>query len=306
MSVGQANTFSGNPLDRAGDRRDDAAWLAEQLERDDGACLAIWEGAVLVEAGPQGDRLAWLRPDLARDAAGDDWVFLGLWKSAPVFGVRFPQEADPTLGPLEGLGRFMDLRTAAAALGGEEAAMAGTAKSLFDWHARHGFCSACGARSRAASGGWRRVCETCDAQHFPRVDPVAIMLPIFEGGAEPVCLLGRQAAWPAKRMSALAGFIEPGETIEEACAREVEEEAGLTVTSVTYLSSQPWPFPHQLMIGLHCRVDADQARPNQTELSEVAWLTREEARAVLAGNHPDISPPPPFAIAHSLLKAWAA
>ena len=299
------NTFAGNPLDRAGDRREDAAWLAEQLERSDGSCLAIWEGGVLVEDFADGRRLAWLRPDMARDAAGDDWVFLGLWKDVPVFAVRFPGEADPTAGPLEGLGRFIDMRSAAAALPGIEASMAGAAKSLFDWHERHGFCSACGHRSTADCGGWKRRCETCSTQHFPRLDPVVIMLAVYEGGDEPVCLLGRQSAWPARRMSALAGFMEPGETIEEACAREVFEEAGLTVTSATYHSSQPWPFPHQLMIGLICQVDSREARPNQTELEAVAWLTRAEARAVLDGSHPDIHAPPPFAIAHSLIRAWA-
>lgn len=305
MSIAPENTFAGNPLDRAGDKREDAIWLAEQLEHDDGSCLAIWEGGVLVEPGPTGDRIAWLSPNLARDAAGGDWVFLGLWKDAPVFAVRFVGEADPTAGPVEGLGRFIDLRTAAAALGGPEAAMAGTAKSLFDWHDRHGFCSVCGEPSRPVSGGWKRQCESCEAQHFPRLDPVAIMLPVYTGGPEPICLLGRQAAWPAGRMSALAGFIEPGESIEEGCAREVMEEAGLIVVSTTYQSSQPWPFPHQLMIGLICEVDSDQARPDQTELESVAWLTREEARAVLLGLHPDILAPPPFAIAHQLIRAWA-
>lgn len=299
------NTFAGNPLDRAGDRREDAAWLAEQLERPDGSCLAIWEGGVLVERGPDGARLAWLRPDMARDAAGDDWLFLGLWKDSPVFAVRLRGEADPTAGPLEGLGAFIDMRSAAAALPGVEAAMAGAAKSLFDWHSRNPFCSACGRQSRADCGGWKRRCPACSTDHFPRLDPVAIMLPVHEGGEEPVCLLGRQAIWPAKRMSALAGFIEPGESIEEACAREVAEEAGLTVTSVTYHSSQPWPFPHQLMVGLICTVDSREARPNQTELESVAWLTRAEARAVLDGTHPDIHAPQPFAIAHSLIRAWA-
>lgn len=305
MRAPVVNTFAGNPLDRAGDRREDAAWLTEQLERDDGACLAIWDGGVLVETGPDGNRLAWLSPAMARDAAGDDWAFLGLWKDAPVFAVRFPQEFDPTAGPLEGLGVFIDLRTAAASLDGPEAAMAGTAKSLFDWHARHGFCAACGQRTRPEAGGWKRRCDTCETQHFPRLDPVAIMLPVYSGGDEPRCLLGRQAAWPQGRMSALAGFIEPGESIEEGCAREVMEESGLTVVATAYHSSQPWPFPHQLMIGLICEVDSDQARPNQTELESIAWLTRSEARAVLEGRHPEIKAPFPFAIAHQLIRAWA-
>lgn len=299
------NTFAGNPLDRAGDRREDAGWLAEQRARPDGSCLAIWEGGVLVEEVGGETRLAWLRPSMAREAAGEDGVFLGLWKEAPVFAARFPEEADPTAGPLRGLGRFIDMRTAAGVLPGMEASMAGAAKALFDWHGRNPFCAACGQKSVSDCGGWKRRCPACETDHFPRIDPVVIMLPVFEGGDEPMCLLGRQAAWPAGRMSALAGFMEHGESVEEACAREVEEEAGLSVTSVAYHSSQPWPFPHQLMIGLICQVDSLDARPDQTELEAVAWLTRAEARRVLDGDHPDILAPPPFAIAHSLIRAWA-
>ena len=161
--------------------------------------------------------------------------------------------------------------------------------------------------SDMAMGGWQRNCtnDACKGEHFPRVDPVVIMLPVYKGGAEPICLLGRQAAWPEGRMSALAGFLEPGESIEEACARELHEEAGLKTVSVAYHSTQPWPFPNSLMIGLIAEVSDDQARPDQTELESVAWLTRAEARAVLAGAHPTIQAPPPFAIAHSLIKAWA-
>ncbi|HRL07144.1 MAG TPA: NAD(+) diphosphatase, partial [Brevundimonas diminuta] len=152
---------------------------------------------------------------------------------------------------------------------------------------------------------WKRVCPACGTEHFPRVDPVVIMLPVYKGGAEPRCLLGRQAAWPAGRMSALAGFMEPGEAIEEACAREVMEEAGLTVSDVRYHSSQPWPFPAQLMIGLIAEVTTDEAAPDQTELEAVAWLTRSEARAVLDETHPTIQAPPPYAIARRLLETWA-
>ena len=137
-------------------------------------------------------------------------------------------------------------------------------------------------------------------------EPVVIMLPVYKGGAEPLCLLGRQAAWPAGRMSALAGFMEPGEAIEEACAREVMEEAGLTVCDVRYHSSQPWPFPAQLMIGLIAEVTTDEAAPDQTELEAVAWLTKAEARAVLNETHPTIHAPPPYAIARRLLESWAA
>lgn len=299
------HAFAGNPLDRAGDRRADAAWIAEQFERADGLALAVWQGRVLVEPGPEGaERLAYLRPDLASDAVGDRdarRLFLGLWKETPVFAVEFEGEADPTALPLKGLGRFEELRACAAFLPEAELAIAGAAKSLFDWRRRHRFCSACGGRNAATDGGWKHACETCRTEHFPRTDPVVIMLPTFEGR----CLLGRQAVWPAGRMSALAGFMEPGESIEEACARELKEEAGLETVAVRYHSSQPWPFPSQLMIGLFAEVSHDRAAPDQTELEAVRWFDRAEIRAVLAGGR-EVLPPPPFAIARKLMEAWAA
>ena len=299
------NTFAGNPLDRAGDLRNDPDWIAEQAAKPYAQAMILWEGRPLVETHDGAGRLVWLSLGHARDLARDRDVFLGLWKGAPVFAIEFEGSIDPTEGPLRGLGAFHEMRAAAAVLPAADAAMAGGAKSLFDWRRKHGFCANCGTLSQTASGGWKRVCPACGTEHFPRVDPVTIMLPVFKGGAEPICLLGRQAAWPEGRMSALAGFLEPGETIEEACAREVKEEAGLTVVATAYHSSQPWPFPSQLMIGLIAEVSDDQARPDQTELEAVAWLTRAEARAVIAGDHPTIQPPPPFAIAHNLIKAWA-
>lgn len=298
------NSFAGNPLDRAGDLRNDPEWVAERAARPDALSLILWEGSPLIEETADGPRLAWVDMGHARVLVPDRELFLGLWNEAPVFAVEFEGPTDPAAGPVKGLGVFHDMRSAAALLPDRDAAMAGTAKSLFDWRRRHGFCAACGQVTRTASGGWKRICEACGTEHFPRVDPVTIMLPVFKGGPEPICLLGRQAAWPAGRMSALAGFLEPGESIEEACAREVQEEAGLTVTAVRYHSSQPWPFPSQLMIGLIAEVSDDQAAPDQTELESVAWLTRAEARAVLEGRHPEIKAPPSFAIAHTLIRAW--
>jgi len=305
MPPNLVNVFSGNPLDRVGDLRENVEWLATQHARDDGLCLAVWNDQVLITGTVSQEHLVWLDARRAQALAGQALLFLGQWKDVPVFAAAMVGPDDPTDGLLADLGRFIDLRTAAAVLPGPEAAMAGTARSLFDWHARHGFCSVCGGQTQPVSGGWKRKCDACESQHFPRVDPVAIMLPVYEGGDEPRCLLGRQAVWPKGRMSALAGFIEPGESIEEGCAREVLEEAGLHVVSTQYHSSQPWPFPHQLMIGLICQVDSDQAHANQTELEAVTWLTRVEAKAVLDGRHPDILAPPPFAIAHQLIRAWA-
>ncbi|MNI02273.1 NADH pyrophosphatase [compost metagenome] len=299
------NAFSGNPLDRSGDLRNDAAWLAEQEANPEALAMILWEGRPLVEAHQDGERLVWLALAHARDLVRDRDVFLGLWKGAPVFAAEFEGSIDPTSGPAGGLGRFIEMREAAVVLPEADAGIAATAKSLFDWRRRHGFCAACGQASEQASGGWKRVCAACGTEHFPRVDPVVIMLPVFRGDGEPRCLLGRQAAWPAGRMSALAGFMEPGESIEEACAREVLEEAGLTVSAVRYHSSQPWPFPAQLMIGLIAEVTTDEAAPDQTELEAVAWLTRAEARAVLDETHPTVHAPAPYAIARRLLETWA-
>lgn len=303
MPLPALNTFAGNPLDRAGDRRNDPDWLAEQGADPEALALVLWEGRPLLEAAGE-PRLAWLPMAHARAVAPDRELFLGLWKGAPVFAVEVEGSVDPTAGPLRGLGVFHEMREAAALLPGADAAMAGTARSLFEWRRRHGFCAACGTMSENACGGWKRVCPACATEHFPRVDPVTIMLAVYKGGAEPRCLLGRQASWPEGRMSALAGFLEPGETIEEGCAREIEEEAGLTVTAVRYHSSQPWPFPSQLMIGLIAEVDSEDAAPDQTELEAVAWLTRDEARACLAGAHPTIKAPPRIAIARTLMQAW--
>ncbi|MBK1968692.1 MULTISPECIES: NAD(+) diphosphatase [Brevundimonas] len=300
------NVFSGNPLDRSGDLRNDAAWLAEQETNPEALAMILWEGRPLIETHEGAERLVWLSLGHARDLARDRDVFLGLWKGAPVFAAEFEGSIDPTSGPAGGLGRFVEMREAAVVLPEADAGIAATAKSLFDWRRRHGFCAACGKATDQASGGWKRVCPACGTEHFPRVDPVVIMLPVYKCGAEPRCLLGRQAAWPAGRMSALAGFMEPGEAIEEACAREVMEEAGLTVCDVRYHSSQPWPFPAQLMIGLIAEVTTDEAAPDQTELEAVAWLTRSEARAVLDETHPTIHAPPPYAIARRLLESWAA
>jgi NAD+ diphosphatase len=183
----------------------------------------------------------------------------------------------------------------------DQAAIYATARSLVDWHARHGFCAACGSPTEVRKGGWQRNCEGCGAQHFPRVDPVAIMLAEHAGRL----LLGRQPRFPPKRFSALAGFIEPGESIEGAVARELWEEAGIIVHNVRYIASQPWPFPSSLMIGCTSEAQDDTLTIDTTELDEARWFTREEVAAAMAGEaDAAFIAPPPFAIAHTLLAWW--
>jgi NAD+ diphosphatase len=298
------NTFAGNPLDRASDRRIDADWLSRQLASDAALGVALWNGKPLVETGQSGGvQLSYLPAKLVGELAGgaERLLFLGLWKETAVFAVDLEGQADPADSALQGMGRFEDLRQISLKLPPADAAIAATAKAMFEWRRRHKHCAVCGEPTHPGDGGWKRKCEACEAEHFPRTDPVVIMLP-YHGDR---CMLGRQEIWPKGMFSALAGFLEPGEAIEEACARELEEEAGLHAVTVRYHSSQPWPYPSSLMIGLLAEVEDEEGAPDQTELSEVRWFTRAEARDLLAGKLDGVFAPPPSAIAHQLIKAWA-
>ena len=297
------NTFAGSPLDRAAERRTDEAWLAARLDDPTTRAVVFWNGDVLAAEEDGGLTLAWTAIDLARRIAPSEeqTVFLGVDGDRAVFAFDLEASADPAVGPLAGRGAFVPLRDLGARGAAGEAAIAATAKGLFEWRRRHRFCANCGAASRPMEAGWKRACPVCKVEHFPRTDPVVIMLPV----AGERCLLGHNVRFPAGRFSTLAGFVEPGETLEEACAREMKEEAGLTALSVRYHSCQPWPFPSSLMIGLIAEVAETEARADQTELAEVRWFTREEARALLEGRIEGLGAPPPFAIAHELLRSWA-
>ncbi|MCW5759937.1 MAG: NAD(+) diphosphatase [Phenylobacterium sp.] len=298
------NTFAGNPLNRASERRADADWLAGQLGSSDSLGLAIWNGKPLVEKTKEGGvQIAYLPAKMVDELSGgpERLLFMGLWKDTAVFAVDLEGTSDPAQGPLQGLGEFMDLRQIALRLPDTDAAILATAKQMFEWRRRHQYCASCGQPSQAMDGGWKRKCPACDAEHFPRTDPVVIMLAVHGDR----CMVGRQEIWPKGMFSALAGFLEPGESIEEACARELNEEAGLKTVSVRYHSTQPWPYPSSLMIGLIAEVEDDEGTPDQTELSEVRWFTRAEARSLLAGELEGVFCPPRMAIAHQLIRAWA-
>jgi len=298
------NVFAGNPLERSSYRRTDEAWLAERLAESGSLAVAMWNGKPLVEdAKGGGAQIAYLAAGMAKvlSAGWERLLFLGLWQETAVFAVDLEGDADPADGPLQGLGRFEDLRTIAMTLQPTEAAILAEAKSVFEWRRKHRFCAACGAPTEVVEGGWKRVCRTCETQHFPRTDPVVIMLPV--NGER--CLLGRQAAWPKSVYSALAGFVEPGESIEEACARELFEEASVRAIRVRYHSTQPWPYPMSLMIGLIAEIGEEEAVADDVEIDEVRWFTREEAAALVRGDHPDARAPGALAIAHQLIRAWA-
>ena len=287
MTRAAPSLFAGSPLTRAGDRRNDPAFIAEMAARPDARAIRLDAAGPVLAGAVEQPRLNFAPFAAAAPEATGEPVFLGLLSGAPQFAVEVTEGGTP-------------LREAAMALPPEEASMAGAAKSLFDWRRRHRFCANCGAETQPACGGWKRTCPACAAEHFPRVDPVCIMLPVYRDR----CFVARGPSWPERRMSAPAGFIEPGETIEEACARELFEEAGLRVVRVRHHSSQPWPFPSQLLIGLICAVDGDAHRLDPAELAEAAWLTREEAADALAGRHPAVIAPPRVAIARTLIQAW--
>lgn len=288
MSAPAAIAFAGSPLDRADHVRADPARL--EALRANGARLLRLDG--LVPLLDDRDRLQW--DPLPGPAA--ETVFLGLvdgealFAAVPESGDLAPAYASREVGPL--LGRMTP----------EDLATYGGARSLVDWHARHRFCARCGAATRLAKGGWQRDCTACDAQHFPRVDPVAIMLVEHRDKL----LLGRQARFPPHSYSALAGFVEPGESIEDAVRREVFEEAGVRVGEVRYVSSQPWPFPSQLMIGCLGLAEGTALDIDLTELEDARWFARAEvAEALELGrDSPGLVAPPEQAIAHHLLRWW--
>ena len=285
--------FTGHGLDRDDHARADPARLAE-LRASPAARLLLLDG-LTPRYGPDDALQFGGLEEAAEDA---ELVFLGLMEGAPLFA------AVPGAGDLRPAYEQRAQWVALGLLAPAQLALYGGARSLADWHARHRFCARCGQPTRIAKGGWQRDCtsEACAAQHFPRTDPVAIMLVEHDGDL----LLGRSARFPARSYSALAGFVEPGESVEEAVAREVFEEAGVRAHSVRYVASQPWPFPSQLMLGCHALADARQLVIDYTELEDARWFTRAEVADALA-NGPDAAgflAPPRYAIAHHLLAWW--
>lgn len=300
--------FSGNPLNRASEKRTDSSWVQAKRVDPSSLIFPMWRLEPFLlgsEKSKPPFELGLVRPEVAEPLAAPEaiCIFLGLDGDRAIFALDISHLEHPTeAGPLAGLGRFLEARTAGSMVSMRDAALIAQAKAMIDWHQRHGFCPRCGAPTKLMDAGYRRLCDKCNSEHFPRVDPVVIML-ATEGDA---CLIGRGKLFPAGMFSALAGFIEPGETIEEAVRRELMEEASVKVGDVTYYATQPWPFPSSLMIGCFAKAENRDVKPDETELAEVRWIERRTARALIEGKQVDgLRVPPPIAIAHHLIKTWA-
>jgi NAD+ diphosphatase len=280
------NPYTGSPLDRAAHRRDDAAFIARALADPDTLFAPVWRSKSLLRGLESGSPEAVFLTTLAAAAMGLErrrHAFLGLWGERAVFALDLSDvdDPEPLVAELGGVA-FADIRTVAGQLDPAEAAVLAHARGLMHWQGRHGFCCVCGGRCEPRSAGHVMACLSCGATHFPRTDPAVIMLVSHRDAAGVErCLLAHSHRFPLARMySTLAGFVEPGESLEEAVAREVFEEAGLVVRDVRYHSSQPWPFPSSIMLGFYAVADDPTLRIDTEELKDARWFTREEIRDI--------------------------
>ena len=299
------NHYAGARFDRLAERRGDPDWLAACLASGDTRFLPVWQAKNLVgdQASPA---LTWL--DASRAAAlierGAETTLLGVADGRVYVGLDLAAIALVDHEPaLAGQGHFVDLRAIGPLLPPVPAALYATARAFAHWHARHRFCGVCGKPTRTEQGGHVRRCAdaACGAQHFPRTDPAVIML-VHDGGER--CIMGRQAVWPPGMHSVLAGFVEPGESLEDAVAREVMEEVGVGALDIRYNSSQPWPFPGSIMLGFFARAAGEEILVNDGELESARWMTRAELLA--SPEDESFRLPRRDSIARRLVEEWLA
>ena len=311
-------TFGGSSLDRAAELRGDIPALAAAMDDPTTRTVVMWRGKPLLDTDGSTRGLVRLPLDhpVLKDARSAP-ILLGREDGAVRFAhdisgwvpdadisevgafIDRSEQRHPALPEDHG---FAELRSVMTVLNPRDAELAATAKAIIGWHETHGFCARCGAASDVTQAGWQRVCPSCGGSHFPRTDPVVIML-ITHGNR---VLLGRSPGWPEGMYSCLAGFVEPGETIEAAVRREVWEEAGVRVGDVRYLSSQPWPFPASLMFGCHGIAETDEITIDPVEIEDALWASREDVMDALAGRRTGLLPARKGAIAHFLLRNWLA
>ena len=297
------NFYAGGPIDRMAHLRRDAAWVASRLTDPTTRILPVWRLQSLVVTG-SAPSAAWLTPGLAASLLdGRDIAFLGDVESVAYFAVELSQLDDPApVTSLAEAATFADLRTVGPLMSRAEGALLAYARGLMNWHARHRFCGVCGSPTESAEAGHVRRCTNtaCGASHFPRTDPAVIML-VHDGDR---VLLGRQAAWPPGMHSVLAGFVEPGESLEDTVRREVLEEVGIVVTDVRYHSSQPWPFPASIMLGFTARARDTEMKVDHDEIETAAWYTRDDLRR--SPENETFRLPRRDSIARRLVEDWLA
>lgn len=317
MKAAETVTFGGSGLKRAAELRGDSRVMAQWLADPNSRAIVLWRGKPLVEETSGAHQLVRLSLSDPVLQGGDASIFLGLEDKGAVFAVDLSAWS-PTQ-QAEDLDSFMDqsqqhhpdlpenqlfheLRAVMSSLSPRDAELAATARALFNWHGSHGFCARCGGASEMVMAGWQRNCPSCGGMHFPRTDPVVIML-ITRGNQ---VLLGRSPGWPEGMYSLLAGFVEPGETLEAAVRREVLEETGVEVGAVRYLASQPWAFPNSLMMGCAGVALSQEITIDPKEIEDARWFPREEIMQAFSGGHPLLRRPREGAIAGFLLRNWLA
>ncbi len=314
------NPLSGVPLDRVAERRTDAAWVAAAFADPAARVVPVCEGRVLVTAptgtdasggGSRARTLAEAEFGPLADAIGDAgaWttVLLGVREGRTYIAVDVPtSDGDAVLARAGDGAAWSELRPAALAVPADDGALLAYARAMIWWHGRHRFCGVCGSATAVEEAGHVRACPNCTARHFPRTDPAVIVLithrPEGAGAADEACLLANQPSWPAAMYSTLAGFVEPGESLEDTVRREMYEEAGVRVDDVRYVSSQPWPFPQSLMLGFTARARDRAVRVDGTELRDARWFTRAELDAALADS--SVSIPSRMSISRQLIEGW--
>lgn len=292
--------FTGNSLDRGDVERRNEDWINSNSKSEDARYLTLSDLNPLVKLGSNSSAISWKAyTDVEQFVEGDnDLIFLGIKNNKPHFVMDLLVDKEKFTNEYED---FVDARSVATELPGEEAGILAQARAQLEWHKKTQYCSVCGGKTFSVRGGQVRQCNTCKVEHFPRTDPVAIML-VYKGDK---CVLGQTKARSRSGFySCLAGFIDQGESIEEAVMREVKEEAGLMVDNVVYHSSQPWPFPYSLMIGCHARALTEDIKVDPGEMSDVRWFTKKEVKYAIESSNPEFHIPGSVAIAHHLIRAW--
>ena len=294
------NWFANSPLDRINSEYDQAEFIEQRLKDDNSILVPLWRGDPLIANEQAAFLSAAARSEFPHNAP---IVILGARDGVAYFGVDATDTSEtPEGATLAELGSYTPIREAAATIPREDLSIIGHARWLFEWHRSHQFCSKCGGPTEMKNGGAKRQCEVCGAEHFPRSDPVAIVLAIHEDA----CLLGRGPHFPPGVLSALAGYIEAAETPEEAAKRELFEEAGITLTDIRYQFSQPWPFPSSMMMGFIADAEDREITLDTNEIEEARWIERADIINLLSGGaHDGVTLPPKFTIARQLIERWA-